>query len=90
MHEGTRPYHPLAKGRAALDWGLVRRPEEGAMHHTVDETSRRGSGAGSPGDFPVSRRRFLALGVAWAVGLAAFAAAGCGGEEEEDGGEDDD
>jgi hypothetical protein len=62
------------------------------MQGTADETTRQGSGAGSPGDYPVSRRRFLALGAAWAVGLAAFAAAGCGGEEEddEDGGEDDD
>ncbi len=62
------------------------------MHDTADEAMRQGSGARSPGDYPVSRRRFLTLGAAWAVGLAAFAAAGCGGEEEEDenGGEDDD
>jgi hypothetical protein len=49
----------------------------------------RGQRRRSPG-LPVSRRRFLELGAAWAVGLAAFAAAGCGGEEDEGGGEDDD
>jgi hypothetical protein len=62
------------------------------VHANADEATWQGSGAGSPGDYPISRRRFLALGAAWAVGLAAFTAAGCGGEEDEDegGGEDDD
>ena len=56
-----------------------------------DDTKRRETHAGEPGDLPFSRRRFLELGAAWAVGLAAFVAAGCGGEEEEDeGGEEDD
>ena len=56
------------------------------MHHTADETR-----AGVMGNLPVSRRRFFELGAAWAVGLAALVAAGCGGEEDEDeGGEEDD
>ena len=48
-----------------------------------DDAKRRETHAGEPGHLPVSRRRFLELGAAWAVG--------CGGEEEEDeGGEEDD
>ena len=48
-----------------------------------DDAERGETHAGEPGDLPLSRRRFLELGAAWA--------AGCGGEEEEDeGGEDDD
>jgi hypothetical protein len=61
------------------------------MHHKVDETPRRETHAGVLGDLPVSRRRFFKLGGAWAVGLAAFVAAGCAGEEDEDeGGEEED
>jgi hypothetical protein len=56
------------------------------MRHTADETR-----AGVIGNLPVSRRRFFELGAAWAVGLAAFVAAGCGGEEDDnEGGEEDD
>lgn len=57
-----------------------------------DGAQRTETHAGEPRGLPLSRRRFLELGAAWAVGLAAFVAAGCGGEEEEDegGGEDDD
>ena len=87
MHEGCGPYHPSARGCAALDWGPATR---GGI--TVYDDAKRGEAhAGEPGDLPLTRRRFLELGAAWAVGLAAFVAAGCGGEEEEDeGGEEDD
>ena len=54
-----------------------------------DDAERGETHAGEPGDLPLSRRRFLELGAAWAVGLAAFVAAGCGGEEDEGGEEDD-
>lgn len=57
----------------------------------MHDAQRPATRAGDPRALPVSRRRFLELGGAWVVGLAAFVAAGCGGEEEEDeGGEDDD
>ncbi len=57
----------------------------------MHDAKRRETHAGELGHLPVSRRRFLELGVAWAVGLAALVAAGCGGEEEDDeGGEEDD
>lgn len=60
------------------------------MHHTADDAPRRQTRSGSTMDLPVSRRRFFQLGAAWTVGLAAFAAAGCGGEEDEDeGGEEE-
>lgn len=60
------------------------------MRHTADDAPRRETGAGSPMDLSVSRRRFFQLGAAWVVGLAAFAATGCGGEEDEDeGGEEE-
>ena len=49
-----------------------------------DDAERGETHAGEPGDLPLSRRRFLELGAAWAVGLAALVAAGCGGEEEDD------
>jgi hypothetical protein len=56
-----------------------------------DDARRGETQAGEPRDLPLSRRRFLELGAAWAVGLAAFVAAGCGGEEDEDeGGEEED
>ena len=91
MHEGGRPYHPAREGRDALDWSLVGRREEVAVHRTADETPQPETSAESPGDLPVSRRRFLGLSAAWAVAVASFAAAGCGGEEDEDeGGEDED
>jgi hypothetical protein len=79
LHEGYGPYHPSARGCAALDWGAATR---GGI--TVHDDAERGeTHAGEPGDLPLSRRRFLELGAAWAVG--------CGGEEEEDeGGEEDD
>ena len=79
MHEGYGPYHPSARGCAALDWG----PATGGGITVHDDAKRRETQAGEPGDLPFSRRRFLELGAAWA--------AGCGGEEEEDeGGEEDD
>ena len=57
----------------------------------MHDAKRRETHAGEPGHLPVRRRRFLELGAAWAVGLAAFVAAGCGGEEDDDeGGEEDD
>lgn len=89
---GVRTLPPFSPRARRVRLGSRARPEEGEMHSTTDETPRREVGAGVPQDLPVSRRRFLELGAAWAVGLAAFVAAGCGGEEEEDegGGEDDD
>jgi hypothetical protein len=60
------------------------------MRRTVGDDSQRETcaGGGSEG-FRVSRRRFLELGVAWAVGMASFVAAGCGGEEEDEGDEEE-
>jgi hypothetical protein len=87
LHEGYEPYHPSARGCAALDWG----PATGGGITVHDDAKRRETHAGEPGHLPVSRRRFLELGAAWAVGLAALVAAGCGGEEDDDeGGEEDD
>jgi hypothetical protein len=60
------------------------------MSQTVGDDPQRETRAGGSRGFVVSRRRFLELGAAWAVGMASFVAAGCGGEEEEDeGGEED-
>jgi hypothetical protein len=56
-----------------------------------DDARRTETNAGGFRHLPLSRRRFLQLGAAWTVGLAAFVAAGCGGgEEEDDDGEEDD
>jgi hypothetical protein len=63
--------------------------KEGAMSQTVGDDLQRETRAGGSRGFVVSRRRFLELGVAWAVGMASFVAAGCGGEEEDEGGEED-
>lgn len=59
------------------------------MHDTVEESQQTETRAAGSQDFPVSRRRFLQLGAAWTVGLAAFVA-GCGGEDDDGGEEEDD
>ena len=59
------------------------------MRRTVRDDSQRETCAGGSEGFLVSRRRFLALGVAWTAGMASFVSAGCGGEEEDEGGEEE-
>jgi hypothetical protein len=59
------------------------------MHDSIEEAPQTETRAAGPQDLPVSRRRFLQLGAAWTVGLAAFVA-GCGGEDEDDGDEEED
>ena len=54
--------------------------------HQIDG-SRRETHAG---DYLMSRRRLLKLGLAWAAVMASFVAAGCGGEEDEGGEEEED